>query len=68
MSLKAFHIAFVVVSILFTGGFGVWAVMDFFSAGDPVSLALGVFSFLVGIALVWYSAWFLRKLKNVSFL
>jgi hypothetical protein len=31
-------------------------------------LALGILGFAAAVALVWYGLWFLRKLKNVSFL
>jgi hypothetical protein len=33
-----------------------------------VHLALGVGSFLASGLLVWYGVWFLRKLKNESYL
>jgi len=31
-------------------------------------LILGLLGFAAAAALVWYGLWFLRKLKNVSFL
>ncbi len=68
MSLKAFHIFFIVVSTLLALAFGVWAVDDFSRSGSGVHLALGVGSFIASDALVWYGVWFLRKLKNVSYL
>ena len=61
MSLKAFHIFFVVVSTLCVVGLAVWA----FVRGFP---ALGAGSIVAAGALVWYGLWFLRKLKNVSYL
>jgi len=68
MSLKAFHIAFIVISILFTGLFGVWGIYDFFASGSVENLLMGVFSLGLAVALIIYSSWFLKKLKNVSFL
>ena len=68
MSLKAFHIFFIIVSTALTIGFGLWATQDFAATGNRVNLAMGVGSFLSSIALIWYGAWFLRKLKNVSYL
>ncbi len=68
MSLKAFHIFFIVVSTLLCVGFGVWAVNDFGRSGSWVHLALGVGSFIGSISLVWYGVWFLRKLKGVGYL
>ncbi len=68
MSLKAFHIFFIIVSTLLALGFGVWAVDDFGRSGSWVNLSLGIGSFIASGALVWYGVWFLRKLKHVSFL
>jgi hypothetical protein len=68
VSLKAFHVFFVIVSVLCALGFGAWAVNDYLRTGDGGVLALGVLSLAAAVALVWYGLWFLRKLKNVSFL
>ena len=68
MSLKAFHIVFVAVSTLLCVGFGVWAIAEYRSHGDPGTLVAGVGSLSASLALVWYGRWFLRKLKGVSYL
>ena len=68
MSLKAFHIFFIIVSTLLAVAFGVWAIDDFGRSGSWVHLALGVGSFVGSGGLVWYGVWFLRKLKGVSYL
>jgi hypothetical protein len=68
VSLKAFHIFFVVVSILCALGFGAWAISDYLRTGRGSVLALGILGFVAAVALVWYGLWFLRKLKNVSYL
>ena len=68
MSLKAFHVFFVIVSTLCALGFGAWAVGDYLRTGRSGALALGVLGFAAAAALVWYGLWFLRKLKNVSYL
>jgi hypothetical protein len=68
MSLKAFHVFFVIVSTLCALGFGAWAVGDYLRTGRPGVLALAVLGFAAAAALVWYGLWFLRKLKNVSYL
>ncbi|HZR11175.1 MAG TPA: hypothetical protein VFA79_21475 [Myxococcales bacterium] len=68
MSLKAFHVFFVIVSVLCALGFGAWAVGDYLRTGRPGSLVLAVLGFVAAAALVWYGFWFLRKLKNVSYL
>ena len=68
MSLKAFHIFFVCVSTLLALGFGAWAVLDYQRTGKGMDLALSILGFASAVALVWYGFWFLRKLKNVSYL
>ncbi len=68
MSLKAFHIFFIILSTLLAVAFGVWAVDDFSRSASGVHLALGVGSFIGSGVLVWYGVWFLRKLKHVSYL
>ena len=68
MSLKAFHIFFIVVSTWLCVGFGAWAIRDFAQTGNLLHLALGVGSLLGSALLVWYGVWFLRKLKGVSYL
>ncbi len=68
MSLKAFHIFFIIVSTLLAVAFGVWAVDDFGRSQSWVHLSLGVGSFIASGLLVWYGVWFLRKLKHVSYL
>ena len=68
MSLKAFHIIFVTFSMLLAGAFGVWAIVKYRSNGDIDLLAAGVISGLLFVALGVYGRWFLRKLKNESYL
>jgi hypothetical protein len=68
VSLKAFHIFFIVMSTALCVGFGVWATQDFARSGNTAHLALGVGSFIGSILLAWYGVWFLRKLKGVSYL
>ncbi len=68
MSLKTFHIFFIVLSTLLAVAFGVWAVDDFGRSASWVHLALGVGSFIGSGVLVWYGIWFLRKLKHMSYL
>ena len=68
MSLKAFHIFFIVVSMALCVVLGVWATQDFARSGSWVQLTLGVGSFIGCILLAYYGVWFLRKLKGVSYL
>ncbi len=69
MSLKAFHIVFVIASTLLSVGFGAWAIRAY-SQGDAsvAVLILGIVSLFLAIGLVAYGRYFLRKLKDVSYL
>ncbi len=68
MSLKAFHIVFVVVVIATAVVVGAWGLRHYRANGDTLSLALGIGSLVLAIGMIPYGVWFLRKLKHVSFL
>ena len=68
MSLKAFHIIFVIASTLLAFGFGAWELQNYFAFGEKQSLVLGVASLVAGIALLWYGKIVLKKLKHISYL
>jgi hypothetical protein len=68
VSLKAFHIIFVLASMLLIGGFAYWAIRQFRATGDRGLLVGGVVSGLLFVAMAVYGRWFLRKLKNESYL
>jgi hypothetical protein len=68
VSLKAFHVFFVIVSTLLALGFGAWSVSEYLRTGSSATLGMGIASFVSAGALVWYGFWFLRKLKGVSYL
>jgi hypothetical protein len=69
MSLKAFHLVFITASSALAFGCGVWELKDYFSVeGRTLDLLLGVGCFLAGVGLLVYERYFLKKLKNVSYL
>lgn len=68
MSLKAFHIVFVTVSILLTLGFGVWSLVQFSEAKRLLDLVFGIGSLLAAVGLVFYGKYVLKKLKDISYL
>ena len=69
MSLKAFHLVFIVASILLASGFAAWSLMNYFGAqGRTSDLIVGIVSALVALGLIAYERYFLKKLKNVSYL
>jgi len=68
MSLKAFHLVFIIASILLAFGFGVWLARNYFAAGGAMNLVGALLSFAAGVALIFYERYFLKKTKNVSYL
>lgn len=68
MSLKAFHVIFITAASALAFGFGVWMIRAYKADGTNADLAYGVVSLAVGVALLVYEGFFLKKLKNVSYL
>ena len=65
MSLKGFHIVFIIFSTLLALGIGVWCVWVDLVEGAPIYLAGAICSFVVAVALVVYGVWFYRKMKRL---
>lgn len=69
MSLKAFHLVFIVASILLALGFGVWSYVNYRAPhGNTSDLVIAIVSGVIALGLVGYEIYFLKKLKNVSYL
>jgi hypothetical protein len=68
MSLKAFHLVFITASGALAIGCGIWAFKDYFSGGSRWDLVFGLASFVALVGLILYERYFLKKLKNVSYL
>ena len=50
-------------------GCGVWGIKNYFSPdGRVLELIFGIGSIVVGVALLIYERYFLKKLKNISYL
>jgi Zn-dependent protease with chaperone function len=65
MSLKGFHIVFIIFSTLLALGIGAWCVWVNLVEGEPVFLAGAIFSFVAAVALMVYGVWFYRKMKRL---
>jgi len=65
MSLKGFHIVFIIFSTLLALGIGAWCVWVDLVEGAPIYLAGTICSFVVAVALVVYGVWFYRKMKRL---
>jgi hypothetical protein len=68
MSLKAFHVFFIVVATLFSLWFGYWGLRSYMHTGTTSYLLMAIGALVSVILLIWYFRWFLKKLKNESYL
>jgi hypothetical protein len=66
MSLKGFHIVFIVFSTLLALSIGVWCIWVNLVEGAPVFAAGAVASFVCALALIIYGVWFYRKMKRLG--
>jgi len=68
MSLKAFHVVFVVMSILLAFFCGIWLPREYAASRHGAFLVAGIVSLVAGAALIWYGKSVLRKLRHISYL
>jgi DNA-binding transcriptional regulator of glucitol operon len=68
MSLKAFHILFITLALLMCLGLGAWGLRTYQLTHEAMTLYIGVGSLAAGVVMGFYGAWFLKKLRNVSFI
>ena len=68
MSLKAFHLVFIILSILFSMVFGIWAIVNYGSSEKIAELILGVVSLSGSVGMSFYLYYFLKKFKHVGYL
>ncbi len=66
MGLKIFHLLFIVVAILLSLGFSGWCFHEDSLAPNPGTFWLGAASSVIGLLLMAYGAWFIRKTKNLK--
>ncbi len=59
MSLKAFHILFIILATLLAAGCAAWAVVN------QAPVAFGIISAIVAVALFIYGIWFLKKSRKI---
>lgn len=66
LSLRSFHIFFIVVAVVAADLFGAWAVRDFMTSGDQLILAMGLATIVGGFGLLGYGIWFVNKLDRAN--
>ncbi|MGA2029621.1 MAG: hypothetical protein ABSG87_06090 [Verrucomicrobiota bacterium] len=69
MSLKAFHLIFVTLLTTLSFGCAAWAFAAYAGAqGTTKDLIFGLAAVAVGILVIIYGIYFLKKLKKISYL
>lgn len=61
MSLKAFHIFFIIISTIVAFGFGVWVFMQ----ENGYHFGFGILSLLAGVSLIIYGIKVFKKFKEL---
>ncbi len=64
MSLKNFHLVFLLFAIMGADLFGGWAFRAYREGGDLMTLWLGVVSIVGGLGLAGYVLWFVQKVRS----
>ena len=68
MSLKAFHVFFIVLSAIMCFGIGAFRAQAYADAGELGALAQAAVSFAAGAGLIVYAWRFLKKTKSLGYL
>ncbi len=68
MSLKAFHIFFIGLSVVTAFFFGTWLFLTDATLDSGSRIAFGAVSYVSGIVLMLYGRRFLRKFRHLSFM
>lgn len=69
MSLKAVHLFFVTVLSAMTFGCAAWKLRSWRSdTGSPADLVFGAGALLLGVLVIVYGRYFLKKLRAISYL
>jgi len=66
MSLRAFHLFFIALSVVLTAFVAAWAVGQYRALNDATYVAAAVVSLASGVGLAIYGAAFQRKMKRLS--
>lgn len=66
MSLRSFHLLFVVASVILAFGFGAWGIDAYTARGEGGSLALALCAFVFDAALAVYGLRVRTKLKGMG--
>ena len=65
MSLRIFHIIFVIVSIMLTAFVGVWGIHEYVVTRNTSALTLAIVFIIGGVVMVLYARRVVDKLKEI---
>ncbi|MCB9852868.1 MAG: hypothetical protein H6819_07210 [Phycisphaerales bacterium] len=65
MSLRWFHLVFLLFAIMGADLFGGWALHEYSTAGDRGMLGMGLVSLIGGLGLAAYVFWFVQKAERL---
>lgn len=65
MSLRVFHIVFIIVSVVLSLYVGLWGIREFADERDVSGLAIGVLFLVMAVGLTVYGRKTFRKLKEL---
>ncbi len=66
MSLRAFHIVFVAVSVVMSLGVGAWGTHEYLARGSALGVGLAATSFVLGAGLIVYGFRVAKKLAELG--
>lgn len=66
MSLKSFHIIFIVIASLFLIFFGYWNYLEWAITKNTMNLVFSFLSISLCIGLLYYSKWFLKEINEIN--
>lgn len=68
MSLKAFHVVFIVLSLILSIGMAVYSFSQIANGASPMYWVYGIVASVGTVALLVYGKYFLKKLRHISYL
>ncbi len=66
LSLRSFHIFFIVVVVAAADLFAAWAIRDYTTSHDMLTLSLGIVAVIGSLGLVAYGIWFVNKMNRAN--
>ena len=66
MSLKSFHIIFLLISSLFAIFFGFWSYREWVLYEDSVYLLYSLIGIILCVFLFFYGKWFLKEISEIN--